>query len=88
MPGTHRERVEELLRAAADEHAAVLGSVPAELAASLPVDAQGVTRAIDHLATAAAERRRELDATRAAASDMKEITRSLADRIRRFFGLG
>jgi small-conductance mechanosensitive channel len=46
-------------------------------------------QAIDLLATAAAERRRELDASRAAAaSDVKEASRSLADRIRRFFGLG
>jgi hypothetical protein len=53
VPATHRDRVEALLREAAAEHAAVLQAVPAELAASLPVDAQGVTRAIDHLATAA-----------------------------------
>ena len=45
-------------------------------------------QAIDHLAAAAADRRRELDATRAAeALDPKEGHRSLADRMRRFFGL-
>ncbi len=50
---THRARVEALLADAAAQHAAVLDSVPPDLAASLPVDAQGLTRAIDHLATAA-----------------------------------
>ena len=46
-------------------------------------------QAIDHLAAAAADRRRELDASRAAAAtDAKDASRSLADRIRRFFGLG
>ncbi len=49
METTHRERVEALLSEAAAEHA----GLPADLAASLPVDAQGVTRAIDHLAVAA-----------------------------------
>jgi hypothetical protein len=53
MAVTHRTRVEELLAEAAAEHAALLPSLPPELQASLPVDAQGVTRAIDHLATAA-----------------------------------
>jgi len=60
MP-SHRAHVEELLAAAAAEHAALLEIATPELRASLPVDAQGVTRAIDDLATAAglsdAERR-------------------------------
>ena len=50
---THRERVEALLSEAAAEHAELRPRLPAELAESLPVDAQGVTRAIDHLAEAA-----------------------------------
>jgi hypothetical protein len=53
MDATHRERVEELIREAAAEHVRLVALVPAELGASLPVDAQGLTRAIDHLATAA-----------------------------------
>jgi hypothetical protein len=53
MQTTHRERVETLLAEAAAEHAGLQASLPADLAASLPVDAQGVTRAIDHLAEAA-----------------------------------
>ncbi len=61
MAVTHRARVEELLTEAADEHVALLAVLTPELQASLPVDAQGVTRAIDHLAAAAglsvAERR-------------------------------
>ena len=61
MAETHLARVEALLAEAAEQHARLLTELPAELAASLPVDAQGVTRAIDHLATAAglseAERR-------------------------------
>jgi len=50
---THRAHVEGLLADAAAEHAALLPALPPELQASLPVDAQGVTRAIDHLASAA-----------------------------------
>jgi hypothetical protein len=61
MTVTHRARVEEILAAASAEHAALLPQLPPALRASLPVDAQGVTRAIDHLAEAAglsaAERR-------------------------------
>ena len=53
METTHRERVEALLSEAAAEHASLRSRLPADLAASLPVDAQGVTRAIDHLAVAA-----------------------------------
>lgn len=49
----HREHVELLLRNATAEHEALLSRLPPDLAASLPVDAQGVTQAIDHLAIAA-----------------------------------
>jgi hypothetical protein len=45
--------VEQLLAEAAAEHDALLAAVTPDLRASLPVDAQGLTRAIDHLATAA-----------------------------------
>lgn len=61
MAETHRDRVESLLSEAAAEHASLIARLPPDLQASLPVDAQGVTRAIDHLAAAAglsvAERR-------------------------------
>ncbi|HWF54647.1 MAG TPA: hypothetical protein VG223_08475 [Solirubrobacteraceae bacterium] len=61
MADDHRSRVQELLSDAAAEHARLVSILPAELGESLPVDAQGLTRAIDHLATAAglseAERR-------------------------------
>ena len=50
---THRARVEGLLTEAADEHEALLAVLTPGLQASLPVDAQGITRAIDHLAAAA-----------------------------------
>ena len=53
MQMTHREQVESLLSEAAAEHASLRAQLPADLAASLPVDAQGLTRAIDHLAVAA-----------------------------------
>jgi hypothetical protein len=52
MNPNHRVQVEALLRDAAAEHASLMARVPPELQASLPVDAQGVTRAIDHLAAA------------------------------------
>lgn len=42
-----------LLDGAAAEHARLLERLPPEISASLPVDAQGVTQAIEHLATAA-----------------------------------
>ena len=48
----HRERVEALLAEAAADHERLVAQLPAGLAASLPVDAQGVTRAIDHIAAA------------------------------------
>jgi hypothetical protein len=53
MDGGHRQRVEALLSEAAAEHARLVAQLPPELAQSLPVDAQGVTRAIDYLAIAA-----------------------------------
>ena len=53
VDGTHRAHVEALLCDAAAEQASLISCLPAELRASLPVDAQGVTRAIDHLAAAA-----------------------------------
>jgi hypothetical protein len=53
MALTHRARVETLLGEAAAEHDALLAGAPPELRASVPVDAQGITRAIDHLAAAA-----------------------------------
>ena len=63
MDGTHRGRVEALLSDAAAEHASLISRLPPELRASLPVDAQGLTQAIDHLAGAAGlsdSERREL----------------------------
>jgi hypothetical protein len=53
MPSTHRDYVEELLADAAADHAQLVAQLPEELRASLPVDALGVTRAIEHLAAAA-----------------------------------
>jgi hypothetical protein len=53
MESTHRERVEALLSEAAAEHTILRARLPSDLRESLPVDAQGVTRAIDHLAEAA-----------------------------------
>ena len=53
MDVSHRVRVEALLAEAAADHAALMSRLPADLRASLPVDAQGVTQAIDHLADAA-----------------------------------
>ena len=53
MPATHRARVEALLSEAASEHARLISRMPPDLRASVPVDAQCVTEAIDHLAAAA-----------------------------------
>lgn len=53
MAGTHVARVRELLAEAAEQHATARAQLPPALRASIPVDAQGVTRAIDHLAAAA-----------------------------------
>lgn len=63
MVASHRTRVEELLSEAEAAHRALLTTVPADVGASLPVDAQGITRAIDHVASAAgfsASERRQL----------------------------
>ena len=53
MEQAHRTHVEELLSTAAAEHASLLSRLPPDLQESLPVDAQGLTRAIDYLATRA-----------------------------------
>jgi hypothetical protein len=53
MEPTHRDRVQALLSDAAAAHASLMSQLPPELQASIPVDAQGVTQAIDHLAVAA-----------------------------------
>lgn len=50
---SHRRRVEALLHDAASAHASLMSRLAPDLRASLPVDAQGVTQAIDHLAAAA-----------------------------------
>jgi hypothetical protein len=50
---THRAQVEAILAGAAAERAALLQAVSPELRASLPVDATGITQAIEHLAQAA-----------------------------------
>ncbi|HTW11484.1 MAG TPA: hypothetical protein VME01_01970 [Solirubrobacteraceae bacterium] len=63
MAVSYRQRVDELLAEAAREHRELLARLPEEVAASLPVDAQGVTQAIDQLAAAAGlsgQARREL----------------------------
>jgi hypothetical protein len=53
MEPTHRERVIALITQAAADHSDLVRGLPADLQASLPVDAQGLTRAIDHLARTA-----------------------------------
>jgi hypothetical protein len=53
MARTHRAHIEELLVDAGAEHELLLRQLPPEIAESLPVDAQGLTEAIDHLALAA-----------------------------------
>lgn len=55
----HRDQVERLLRDAAEDHDRLVRTLPAPLQGLLPVDAQGVTRAIDHLAAAAGLSERE-----------------------------
>ncbi|HKE78101.1 MAG TPA: hypothetical protein VKB54_02300, partial [Solirubrobacteraceae bacterium] len=50
---THRARVESMLANASANHAALLSELPRDIQASLPVDAQGITEAIDYLAEAA-----------------------------------
>jgi hypothetical protein len=53
MDRTHRRRVEALLSDAASERASLMAQLAPDLQISLPVDAQGATRAIDYLAAAA-----------------------------------
>jgi hypothetical protein len=53
MEANNRAHVEALLREAAAEHDELVSRLPSGLRDSLPVDAQGVTRAIDHLAAGA-----------------------------------
>ena len=63
MPPGHRDQVRALLAEGAAEHAALTARLQPDLAESLPVDAQGLTAAIEHLAGAAglsAAERREL----------------------------
>ncbi len=63
MQTSNRSQVQKLLRDATADHVRLLSQLPPDLQASLPVDAQGVTEAIDHLAAAAglsAEERRAL----------------------------
>jgi hypothetical protein len=52
MATMHRREVEAILAGAAAEHRALLAHVSPELQASLPVDATGITQAIEHLADA------------------------------------
>lgn len=62
MDASHRAKVQELLSEAEAAHRELLAGVPEEIGSSLPVDGQGITRAIDHVALAvglsADERRR------------------------------
>jgi hypothetical protein len=51
-PPTHRQEVEAILAGAAAERRALLEAVSPALRASLPVDATGITQAIEHLAAA------------------------------------
>jgi hypothetical protein len=50
MPPTRRQEIEAILAGARAERAALLGAVSPALRASLPVDATGITQAIEHLA--------------------------------------
>lgn len=50
---THRHEVEAILAGARAERAALLDQLSPALRASLPVDATGITQAIDHLGEAA-----------------------------------
>jgi hypothetical protein len=49
---SHRHEVEAILAGARAEHRALIAVLSPALAASLPVDATGLTQAIDHLAEA------------------------------------
>jgi hypothetical protein len=60
---SHTHEVTSLLKVAAAEHVILLTHLPGDIARSLPVDAQGIQHAIDHLAMAAGfsdEQRRRL----------------------------
>jgi hypothetical protein len=59
MGGPNVTTVRRLIADAAIAHDELLSRLPAELQVSLPVDAQGVTQAIDHLAVAAGLTRSE-----------------------------
>jgi len=61
---TYGDEVRAILAGSAAERAALLSAISPELAASLPVDATGITQAIEHLATAV-ELRDELRAEQA-----------------------
>jgi hypothetical protein len=61
---THRDEVRAILAGSAAEHRALLDAVSPALRGSLPVDATGITQAIEHLATAV-ELRDELRAEQA-----------------------
>ena len=50
---THQREVEAILAGARAERAALLDQLSPALRASLPVDATGITQAIDHLGEAA-----------------------------------
>jgi hypothetical protein len=63
MSEAHSRQVRDLLDQAASEHARLIERLPPEIGESIPVDAQGVAAAIDHLAEAAGfsvEERRSL----------------------------
>ena len=49
MAATHRQAIEAILAEARADHAALLEQLSPALRASLPVDASGITRAIDSL---------------------------------------
>jgi len=49
MPPTRRQEIEAILAGARAERAALLGRLSPALRASLPVDATGITQAIEHL---------------------------------------
>ena len=53
MSPHHSDQVRQLLGEAAQAHAELVERLPPEIRASIPVDAQGVAAAIDHLAQAA-----------------------------------
>jgi hypothetical protein len=50
IDGTHAQQVNTLLSDAATDHLLLLARLPTAISRSLPVDAQGIQRAIDYLA--------------------------------------